>query len=391
MKRVLVLLLVSFTMLAQAQKGKVIAAATALSENQLKEAKTLIIEALKNEEVQKMPKAWVTKGNVFMEIYVLQMEGLLSTPNSLEVADEAFKKAYELDLVDPKKPGKYKSDIAKGLFTVARGHFEKAVGKFNAGEYESGVTGFKNSAGLIQFLEDNSMVNSSDKEDATVIKKDAFQNGALCALNAKDYDGAAEIYESMIKMDIADEKVYANLSSIYISKSMYEEVKPILDKGLAKFPDNESLKESILNYYIGTDQADNAIDKLLIASEEKPDDADIKFNLALAYDKLGNKEKMVETYEKIIAVDPTYQAAYLNLGAYYNEQANDVIKTMNDMTDWKAAVKLEPQRDEWYNKALPNLEKAYSLDKSNPDVKRALERIYANMNMLDKVKELKGE
>ena len=33
----------------------------------------------------------------------------------------------------------------------------------------------------------------------------------------------------------------------------------------------------------------------------------------------------------------------------------------------------------------------YDLDKENPAVKRALERIYANMNMLDKVKELKGE
>ncbi|MCB0501673.1 MAG: hypothetical protein KDD32_03255 [Bacteroidetes bacterium] len=61
------------------------------------------------------------------------------------------------------------------------------------------------------------------------------------------------------------------------------------------------------------------------------------------------------------------------------------------MTDWKEAVKLEPKRDEFYNKALPYLEKAYNLDKDNTAVKRALERIYANMNMLDKVKELKGE
>ncbi|MEZ5007791.1 MAG: hypothetical protein R2753_06515 [Chitinophagales bacterium] len=62
------------------------------------------------------------------------------------------------------------------------------------------------------------------------------------------------------------------------------------------------------------------------------------------------------------------------MGAYYNEKANDVIKEMNDMTDWKQAVKLEPQRDEYYNKALPYLEKAYNLDKENLAVKRAFKR-----------------
>ncbi|MEZ5002763.1 MAG: tetratricopeptide repeat protein [Chitinophagales bacterium] len=391
MKQLLILLLVSITILSHAQKGKVIAASTALSESQLKEAKTLITEAFSDPEVEAMAKAWLVKADIYKEIYVLQMEDLLMATNSLQIADEAYKKAYELDMAAEKKPGRYKDDIKNGLFTVSRGHFEKAVGKFNAGEFENAMNGFLRSTEMIDYMDAQSLLSESDRADADVIMKDGLENAALCALNAQDYDKAADIYKNLISINVADEKVYANLASILISRGSYEEGKAIIEEGRKKYPENESLADSELNYYIGTDQSDKAIDKLLEAISAKPNNPDLYFNLALAYDKLGDKDKMIESYTKIIEMEPTYHAAYLNLGAYYNERANDVIKEMNDMTDWKEAVKLEPKRDEFYNKALPYLEKAYDLDKDNTAVKRALERIYANMNMLDKVKELKGE
>ncbi|MEZ5023733.1 MAG: hypothetical protein R2728_10825 [Chitinophagales bacterium] len=72
---------------------------------------------------------------------------------------------------------------------------------------------------------------------------------------------------------------------------------------------------------------------------------------------------MIESYTKIIRNGSHLSCSfYLNLGAYYNEKANEVIKEMNDMTDWKQAVKLEPKETR-YNKALPYLEEAYKLDR----------------------------
>ncbi|MEZ5007793.1 MAG: hypothetical protein R2753_06525 [Chitinophagales bacterium] len=231
MKRLLTLLLVSITILSQAQKGKVIAASSALSESQLKEAKTLITEAFSDPEVETMAKAWLVKADIYMQIYVLQMEGLLMAPNSLQIADEAYKKAYDLDMAAEKKPGRYKNDIKDGLFTVSRGHFEKAVEKFNAGEFENALNGFLRSTEMVDFMDSNSLISDNDRADADVMKKDGYENAALCALNAKDYDKAAKIYEDLIKMGVANDNVYANLSSIYISKENYEEAKAIIDAG----------------------------------------------------------------------------------------------------------------------------------------------------------------
>lgn len=391
MRKILTLLLVSITILSQAQKGKVMSATTYLSGAQIKEAKEAIDAAFSSPEVEAMAKAWKVKGDVYKEIYTNNLEAILNAPNSLSIAHEAYLKAYDLDMAAEKKPGKYKKDIAKGMFTVARGMFEQSITLFNEDKLAEAIEGFEGSKAVVEFLEGKGMLAEADKENAETIKRDALKNSALCAIKSEDYDQAATYYEALIQRGEEDVDIFANLSSIYISKGKFEEAKSVIDKGIAKHPDNESLKESELNYYIGTGQSDMAIERLEKAIAANPNEPDLYFNLALAYDKLDKKDKMIEAYDKAIEIDPEYQAAYLNLGAYYNEQANEVIKQINDLTDWKEAVKLEPQRDEWYGKAMPYLEKAYELDNSNPAVKRVLERIYANLNMLDKVNELKSK
>ncbi len=340
-------------------------------------------------EVQGMAKAWLTKAEVYADIYKFQMDSELNVADVVETADEAFRKAFDLDMAAVKKPGRYKERVQTGIYNTAIAHFEQASANFTEKDFESAMENFGQSADALTWMMDNNLVKEGD-DNPNVLQKDAWQNAALCAINAGDYDKAAGYYSDMIDKGIANDKSYANLASILISKSEFDKAKPVIDEGRKKFPDNESLVESELNYFIGTDQSDKAVDKLLTAIESAPDNSDLYFNLALAYDKLDKDDKMIETYEKIISMEDSYHGAYLNLGAYYNEKANDVIKTMNEMEDWREAVKLEPERDVWYNKAIPNLEKALSLKPNDEAVTNALIRIFANMNQLDKVKELKG-
>lgn len=385
---VILLLAVTF---AHAQKGKVVTASTLLSQGSIADAKDAIDQAFSDPEVETMAKAWLTKAQVYLDIYKFQISEELKAHNAVAVAHEAYVKAYELDMAAEKKPGRYLDEIQAGMYSVAIGHFEDAADKFNKNDYTASMEAFQSCYNTVEWLEAKGLTVAESAEDYKMLKGDALTNAALCALNLTEYDKAAGFYEKMIDMGVADDRVYANLSSIYIVQGEFEKAKPVIDAGRAAYPDNESLVESELNYFIGTDQSEKAIDKLLAAIELNDSDPDIFFNLALAYDKLGEKEKMIETYEKIIEMDPQYEGAYLNLGAYYNERANDIIKAMNELTDWKEAIKMEPDRDKYYNLALPYLEKAYELMPDEEGVKRALERIYANMNMLDKIKELKAK
>ncbi|MCP4124054.1 MAG: tetratricopeptide repeat protein [Bacteroidetes bacterium] len=388
MSKFFTLILVCMTLVfsANAQKSKVVTAATLMGEGEIADAKKYIDEAFSSPEVEAFAKAWIVKGEVYNDVHKFQFGEALNVPNALIVADEAFRKGYELDMAAEKKPGRYKDRVQTGLFNTSIGHFEMGADKFNAGDFAASMQCFDMSFNAMSFLESKGL--TEDNNDVAIIKKDASVNGALCALNLKDYERAASYYEKLIDMEAADEKVYANLAAIYIMTEQYDESMAVVKKGLALYPDNESLKESELNYYIATDQTDNAVGKLEDAIAANPNDPDLYFNVALAYDKLGKEEEMKAAYEKIIELAPDYHGAYLNMGAYYNEKANSVIKQMNEM-DWKEAIALEPERNNYYNLALPYLEKAYDLAPEDEAVQRALERIYANLNMLEKIQEMK--
>ncbi len=241
---------------------------------------------------------------------------------------------------------------------------------------------------LVTYLRDLDGISNENEEVAQITRTESYQNAALSAINLKDYDKAIFAYTVLIELGVETEDIYANLSIIYLSNQNFDDAKSIIEKGRSLYPDNQSLVESELNYYIGTNQSDIAVNKLNDAIAKSPNDTDLYFNLALAYDKLDRKDEMITAYEKIIELDPDYYGAYLNLGAYYNDKANEVIKEMNEMTDYKAANAMIPKRDEWYNKAIPYLEKALALQPDSDAVKAALKRIFANMNLLDKVKAL---
>lgn len=391
MNKLLTLFLVLVTTLSFAQKGKVYTAATSLSSGNILEAKKDIDEALKDEGVQSMVKAWVTKGEIYAQIFQTGLSNELHVSDPIVQAEAAYKKAYELDMAHEKKPGKNKSVILDGLLNVAISYSDKGRAKYGEQAFDVALESFYKSADLITYLEGLDGLKSDNKESASLLRNEAYQNSALCALSLKDYAKATEIYNILLGLGETNEEIYANLAILYLSDEKFEEAKAIIEKGKSMYPENASLAESELNYYIGTNQSDKAVGKLEAAIEADPTNADLYFNLALAYDKLDQDDKMIEAYEKIIELDPAYYGAYLNLGAFYNEKANEVIKVMNDMTDYRAANKMIPQRDEWYNKAIPHLEKAHNLQPGDPAVKTALKRIYANMNLLDKVKALDEE
>jgi tetratricopeptide (TPR) repeat protein len=390
MNKLLTLFLVLVTTLSFAQKAKVYTASTALSSGNLLEAKKEIDEAFKSgdADVLAMTKAWLTKGEVYNQLFQTGLFKELNVVNPIETAEEAFRKAYEVDLANEKKPGKDKSVVMDGLLNAAISYSDKGRASYGEQLFEIAMNSFVKSAETIKFIAEKDGLKAENKADVLVLQNEAYQNAALCALSLSNFTKAIEIYNLLLDMGDGSEEVYANLSVLYLSSDQFEPARKVIDKGLELFPKNVSLIESDLNYYIGTNQSEKAVGKLDAAIQASPNNPDLYFNLAIAQDKLGNDEAMIAAYTKIIELDPKYYGAYLNLGAFYNDKANEVIKVMNEMSDYKAANKMLPQRDEWYNKAIPYLEKAFELQPEDPAVRKALSRIYANMDMLDKVKAL---
>jgi tetratricopeptide (TPR) repeat protein len=101
------------------------------------------------------------------------------------------------------------------------------------------------------------------------------------------------------------------------------------------------------------------------AIQADPDCADAHYNLALAYESLGQIEKVVAEYQEAIRADPDYADAHENLGSIYAQQG-----MMDEaIAKWQETLEIEPERAS----AHQNLGMAYAQQGKNDEAIAAFE------------------
>jgi tetratricopeptide (TPR) repeat protein len=381
----IVLLLIGTLFILQntfAQKGKIASAQLSLDEGKVLDAKKDIDAALMDAEVQKMSKAWVVKGNVYSNIYETKLY-YPQNPKCLFDSKDAFMKALELEL----NPKKHK-DIYSPLNTLYGYLFNEGFERFNGKKYDDAYTHFKASMEINEFL--------FSKGFASALDTNAIFATAMAGVNINKTEEIVPLLERLVAMDYDNAAVFETLAQWYEIKGNKEALSAILTKGLKKYPANKNLQIYELNATLDSGELESSIEKFKTAAENDPKNASILFNLAVLYDKAGNIEKTIETYERAIAVKSDYGDAYFNLGVLFFNQGVELNKKMNaidekDDKDGKKYEALKKQRDDIFAKSLPFLEKAYAINPKNPDYKLNLKKVYASMNMLEKAKALSEE
>ncbi|MEZ5054612.1 MAG: tetratricopeptide repeat protein [Chitinophagales bacterium] len=364
---------------AIAQKGKIVDAQLSLQAGKIMEAKKSIDEALSDAEIQKRVDAWTTKGDVYKQIY----EGKLfyaQNPNCLFDAKDAYLKAYELEL-NPKKQKKNFPSMEM-LYSYL---FNEGFERFNSKKYDDAFKHFKASQDIDAFL--------NEKQYKSVLDTNNIFAAGIAAANANDLDAALPYLKKLVDMNYNNAAVYETLAQIYDNKKQEADLKAIVVKGLAKYPDNKNLQIYELNATLDGGDLSESISKFESAVAKDPKNASIIFNLAVLYDKNKQTDKAKETYDKAIAIKPDYGDAYFNIGVMYFNEGVEINKSMNAIDDkddplGKKYNELKVKRDAVFQKALPYLEKAYEIDPNNIDYKSNLKKVYASMNMLEKAKAL---
>jgi tetratricopeptide (TPR) repeat protein len=367
---------------AYAQKIKITNAQLALQDGKVMDAKKEIDAALQNDEIQKMSKAWFTKGDVYKNIYETKLF-YAQNPNCLFEAKDAYLKAYEVE-TNPKK----QKDVAAPLTTLSGYLFNEGYERFNAKKYDDAYRHFDASRAINDFLLSKGLSSSLDTN--TIFAT------AMAGANSNKTTEIQPLLEKLVEMNYNSAAVYETLAQIYDLQKNKEALAKITKAGLQKYPGNKNLSVYDLNTSLDAGDWQKSIDKFEKAFAENPKDASMAYNLGVLYDKLQQQEKARASYEKAIELKPDYGDAYYNLGVIYFNAGVELNKKMNALEDKDdpggkkyAAYKVE--RDALFQKALPNLEKAYSIDPKNPDYKANLKKVYASMNMLEKAKALSEE
>jgi tetratricopeptide (TPR) repeat protein len=184
---------------------------------------------------------------------------------------------------------------------------------------------------------------------------------------------------------------YNIMAENYVAEENYDKALEIVAAGRKEFSNNFQLLITEANIYFKKGENTKFKELLEEAVQLDPDNISLYTNIGIMYKNEGNGEEAIKNFEKVLELDPNNSNAYNNIGATILDKTKPIQEEMNkSLSDFDKYDKLLNQQKDVYREALPHYEKAYELDNSNVSVVQILLGIYENLEMTDKLKDMKA-
>lgn len=431
MKRLLILLSLTFSITALAQEGpKISSAIIAIDRNNdLESAKAHIDEAAEiinqkgegDVKYKDLRKFYFYNGKINLRIAqsdkpeVQQMDD-----KALEKAAKSLKRliAYEAEI----GKDRYTDDAKQLLPVVAQMYAKQGIAAAQEKNYDQAYS---------SFLKTYEMKKDNNLGTDTAM----LYNAALMAQNAKNYDKAAEILERLIdmeyrgqvykvtlvetgeQMEVSSKKEQdlavktgqykdpvvegdiradiiintANLRKTMGDTAAYDSLVAL---GRKKFPNNASLLRAELQKFLETKQYDKAMVNLNQAISDDPENPLFYYIKGyILQTSMDSAEAAREAYKKAIAKDENYVEAIYMMGLTYVDEANALTARINELPlNAKSKYdKLKAQQEESFKKAMDYFKQARKADPDDLDTMKALKEVYYKLKMYEEAKTLQAE
>ena len=440
MKKITVLFITIFLAFSSvfSQPAKVTSAWNYLKNQQYDKAKENIEEAIKNEKTMALAKTWFFRGNIYLNIYLLNhtsnkgisegmtketvlkkmrkpvatrtiqvdnenmeqiefkddedyklfvnfknnevyswsKEGPFTALDSgaLEIAYDSYQKAIELD---KEISDTYIVPMSPmiGLYIIGQQHFNEGVIFFNEKKFSDALYAFEKSAKI------NEIFGIKDTL--------ATYYAANSAVLAKQNNKAKKYYSKLISLDYRSPEIYSQLANIYRDESDTLKALKTITLGRKRFPDDFSIFITETNIYISTGQIQKAQENLTLAVKKDSTNKVIYYNIGANYDFMHNIEQAEKAYLKAISLDSVYFAAIYNLGAMLYNNGVELIKQADTIPPGNNNYdKILAEGNNYFNKAKPYLERANEIQPNDIETLTSLRSIYTRLKMMDKLKEI---
>jgi hypothetical protein len=353
MKKSLLILLCLITVSSWAQKSQVESAALYFNNAEMEDAKKSIDAAFEHPD---------TKDNVKMLYYRAAIYDTIATSEKFKSLDIdaaekwalAAKRCLELD-----KKELYKELMEYNIVNAAFACNSAAYDANKRGDYAKTQTYYQLVIDLLPYDKNGDMKTNNLTEKSIVFNQFYFAN------KEKNKDDQKKYLKRLVELDYQDHLIYAYLTNIFLEEGDTATAITYLDKGRSLFPEKKDLIGIEINLYISQGKLDKLLQKVELANEQKPDDAELIYTRGNLYDNAAggfNKEikalrEEVSSFtkkakiEKNIAVKKTIETSTKEKLAKITElvkKANEYSAKAED--DYFKAIELNPEMiDAYYN------------------------------------------
>ena len=358
------------------QKSKRTSANNYLQYGELDNAKEAIDPTITHEKTMNEAKTWFFRGQIYQAIYETKEEKYKTLHNNpLQIALESFLKCYELDVKN------YHTDLVLQYLDIEGKQFvNQGILKYNGKDYAAALKAFENT---LQVCE----IEKIKRIDSLAI----YYTGA-CAEQTGDLAKSETYYRQAIALGYKAEAAYVRMERMYATAEQEDKAFEILKEGRIKFPNNQTMVTDEVNVYLKADKHAEAMKSLEVAIQGEPDNASLHFALGFVHDRLATKaiEKdqkggaeydghiaaAESGYTKSVELDGENFDAVYNLGALFFNKAVKMNEAANLIDDTKKYEAEKAKADLVFEKSLPILEKAYTLNPNDKGVLISLKQLY---------------
>jgi len=363
-----------------------------LVKSSLSKAKIAIDKASQNDKTSTLPETYALKAAIYAHTAMADTIESTSAP-IFGAAEEALIKAKELDT--KKENEKFLTSAEAAL---AQSRLNAGVSFYRDKKYDDAYKAFD-------------LAQKYAPGDTSSI-----YYAGISAAAAKNYKGAIDQYKKLLPTNFSEkDKVYLDLSSLYLSEKDTTNALSIAAEAVQKFPANTELRKREIEISLQTGKVQEVLNKILAAINNDPKNKTLYLYAGLTYsqaadvnttkiaktkdaatlallqkDKADNYTKAADMYKKAIEVDPNYFDAVLNIGYV---TLNPAIDTYNAAQQLPAAKQKEydaalAKSKAQFDAARPYLEKATELQPGSVDAWRNLKTYYIGVQNVPKANEI---
>jgi tetratricopeptide (TPR) repeat protein len=281
--------------------------------------------------------------------------------NALDKAYDAFAKAYDMDAKMVKKVG-------AGMQNIHNRTLENGSAYFSLKDYKAAADNFR--------LAYKASVHPSFGQIDTL----ALYNAGFVGTLAGDYTNAINDLDGAIALGYEDkgEAYFYKFYCLY-QLDRKDEATKVLEDGLAKYPNNDSIIAALLDIYTSEPDKDptNLVPLVLDVIKQNPTNADLYVGLARVYDKLDQRDNSIEAARSAVAVNPESFLGNYYIGYYIAKKGDDEDGKLRNMTITSRAQYQQAQAEvnKVYAEAIAPLEKAYAINPGEPATIELLKNI----------------
>lgn len=377
MKKFLLLVIaVTISLGAMAQRGKVTAALSYIDQGVLDKAKEALDQAFAHDKSKDWFNTYFAKGKLCQAVFQTDNPKFKPfCPDPLHTAYEAYEKAISLD---PK--GSIKKRIITNMV-----YNSLALDLYSQGSMQFEEQDF---AGALRSFETQISITESDKY-AGVLDTGMYYNAGLAAANSGKYKEAIAYFEKCAEMKYQGINPYYQMYESYLGLGDTVKAESIL-MGLTEiFPNDPNVTLNLIDLYIKSGKDEEALKYLVIAKEEDPDNYSLWFAEGIIYLNNNRFDEAITNLLKSIELNPDLYDNQYGLGAAYINKASDMFVKANEIMDVNKYSQAIDEAMVVFAKALPYMEKAHQLKPDDIFALRSLRELYYRLQQTDKYNEVR--